>query len=400
MGVKLETLTAKSVGDTLKKKDLPPLAREILEIRRDAAKTSVKKYPALKERIGEGTRMRDYLLYHGASTGRWTGRGFQPQNLPRPSMKAKIVEQAIGTIKENNLEMLRTFYGNPMEALSSALRGCLISSKDKAFFCGDYASIEVRVLFWLSGHAEGLDAYKEKRDLYREMASKIYNVKLENVTKDQREIGKRAILGSGYQMSHKKFKETCALFGVIVSEELAQKAVSSYRELHHPVPKFWAMTERCAMAATKNEGKAYTYGKCTWFKRDGFLWVRLPSGRKLAYKGPEIRYEPTPWEEKRPKLYHWCENPVSKKWECAGTYGGRLVENLTQAAARDFMAEAMLRLEENGFEVLLSVHDELLTEAPKDRALSDFENLMAEIPTWGAGCPIGVDAWTGERYRK
>jgi DNA polymerase len=298
-----------------------------------------------------------------------------------------------------DLESLRLLYGNPMEVFSSNIRGCIIPTKDHTLFCGDYAAIEARVLFWLAGHEEGLEAYREGRDLYREMATKIYRVKLDDVTPAQREVAKRAILGSGYGMGHKKFRETCALFGVDVSEALAETAVNAYRNTHIPVPELWKNIESAAIMAVLNKGKIYIKNQTAWWAENNFLWCQLPSGRRLAYARPSIRGKQTPWGESKRTLHHYGVNGITKQWQEEHTYGGRLVENITQAVARDIMAEAMLRLDANGFQILLSVHDELLTEK-KNGQLEQFKNLMEHLPEWANGLPIKTDVWTGERYRK
>jgi len=396
-------LKAKTVADTLANGEGGALDRRLLEIRQSISKTSTAKYEAFEERSRADGRVRDTLLYHGASTGRWSGRGIQPQNFPRGTIRNSA--QSSEVVKTEDLETIRLLYGNPMEVFSSNLRGCIIPSEGKELFCGDYSSIEARVLFWLAGHKDGLAAYVEGRDLYKEMAVKIYGKKLADITKPEREVGKRAVLGCGYNMGPKKFGETCETFGNPVSEELAQRAVKAYREMHEAVPLLWNEVETVAIGAVRTAPNKTvyknTFSNVRWFARNDFLWCELPSKRKLAYYKPEIRSKATPWGEKRPCLYHWNQNSLTRQWECTGTYGGRLVENIVQAVARDFMAEALLRLEAAGYEVLLSVHDELLCERKiGEGSVEEFTKLMEEKAPWGVSCPIKVDAWSGLRYRK
>lgn len=400
LGVILPDLTAKTVADTLAGRSKNETRHRLLEIRQMVSKSSTAKYDAFMRRSASDGRIHDSMVYHGASTGRWAGAGVQPQNFPRG--KIKITEHTIQTIKERDLEMLRLLYGNPMDVLSSALRGMIVPTEGYELFCADYAAIEARVLFWLAGHAEGLAAFRDSRPIYEEMAAKIYSKSLLEVTKDEREIGKRAILGCGYGMGHKKFRQTgIDLGGVDVGEPLARAAVETYRSLHAPVPLFWRSMERMAIAATRARSKVFTVGRLEWVADTEYLWCVLPSGRRLAYKAPEIRYEPTPWGEQTPRLYHGGVNSLSKKWEIAGTYGGKLVENATQAVARDLMVEAMLRIEAAGFDILISVHDEILAEAPfETKLLKEFLALMGETPDWGEGCPVKVEGWLGNRYRK
>lgn len=186
-------LRANTVREYLNNNLADGAARELLEIRNDAAKTSTKKFKAFEERSRSDGRVRDHLLYWGASTGRFAGRGVQIQNLPRPSVPD--TNTAAEIIKAGNIETIRQIYGNPLDAMSSCLRSAIVPPPMHLFFCGDYSAIEARVLFWLAGHEKGLKAYRDGEDIYRIMASVIYNIPVEEVTKAQRDLGKRAILG-------------------------------------------------------------------------------------------------------------------------------------------------------------------------------------------------------------
>jgi DNA polymerase len=289
-------------------------------------------------------------------------------------------------------------YGEPMEILSGMLRGCIVPSEGKKFYCGDYASIEVRVLFWLSDHKSGLKAYLEGRDLYREMAAVIYGVPLDKVTKEQREVGKRAILGAGYGLGAKRFAETCKTYGMEVSDELAERAVKAYRKIHYPVVRLWHNYERAAVMAIENPGKAYTINKCRFFVKGKFLFAQLPSGRRLAYYGARIDVVPS-FYGPRKRLSHMGVNPKTRQWARESTWGGKLTENIDSACARDNMAGAMFALENAGYEIVLTVHDEILAEHASGD-VKQFEKLMAIEHSWTNGLPVKVDAWTGPRYRK
>lgn len=402
----LPDLRAKTVADTLKDSGgVKGPARRLLEIRQSISKTSTAKYEAFEQRSRTDGRLRDILVYHTASTGRWGGSGVQPQNFYRPTMHQKDVEHAVKLIREEGVEALNwinTLYGSPMEVLANCLRSVIIAPEDKELFCADYAAIEARVLAWIAKHEVGLKAFRENQPIYELMAMVIYNLDhLEQVTKAQRQVGKQSELGCGYGMGWKKFMATCENFGIPVTEQLAKTAVNAYRSTHQPVVKCWSNLERASILAVRNPGKRFKVNCTTWWVDKNFLWCGLPSGRKLAYYGPEIQYKTTPWNEKRPVLYHYGVNPLSRAWELGGTYGGRLTENVVQAVARDFMAAAMLRLDEKGYETVLTVHDEDLAERVKgEGSVDEFTSLMAEIPPWGAGCPIKVEGWSGPRYRK
>lgn len=398
-GVDLPNMQAKTVSDALP--TLSGVPKRVLEIRQALSKSSTAKYEAFDARTKTDGRLRDILLYHGASTGRFTGAGAQLQNLPRGALKGDDVQDALNAALASDLPYIRALYGDPMTAFSSLIRGVLTASPGHELFCEDWAGIELRVLFWLAGHEAGLKALRDGSDLYIEMARHIYGVPKVEVTKAQREVGKRAVLGAGYGMGHKKFKDTCALFGVEVSEELAKRAIETYRRVHSPVVGFWYNLERAAIGAVQTK-KLYTVGKVRFKMQGDFLFCKLPSGRKLAYHKPEIRTEPTPWGEARPKLYHYDVHPKTKQWMLLPTYGGKLTENNCQAVARDVMVEAMLRCEAAGYKVLLTVHDEILAEKEKGAGkLKEFERLCVESPKWADGLPLKVEGWGHEqRYKK
>lgn len=327
-----------------------------------------------------------------------SGSGVQIQNLPKS--KTKDTDQLAEILKTKDLELARLLYGDPMSAISDALRSCIIASPGKELFVVDYASIEVRVLFWLAGHEEGLKALREGKDLYVEMAAKIFKKLPKDVTKEERALGKAVILGCGYSMSAGKFFETCKMFGMDVTEELAKLAVDTYRKVHAPVVELWKKTSQTSIAAVQNK-REYKCGKVKWGVRDNFLYAELPSGRRLSYYKPSLRNELTPWNEMRPVLYSWATNGLTRKFEEYKNYGGMQVENLSQAVSRDLIADAMIKIENAGFEVLLSVHDELIAERKiGESTLKEFENIMLDTPAWAEGLPIAVEGFKSARYRK
>lgn len=405
-GVFLPDLRAKTVSDAITEGLVEGEPKRLLEIRQAVSKTSTKKYAAFEARSRTDGRVRDILVYHTASTGRWGGAGVQPQNFPRGTIDDTVL--AADVLRTGDLEFVRLIYGNPMGVFSSCLRSVIKAPEGKEFFCADYAAIEARVLFWVAKHTSGLKDFRENVPVYEKMAMVIYALEtLEAVTKLQRQVGKQSFLGCGYGMGWKKFCATCKFFGIDVDEETAQVAVSAYRTLHAPVVKLWSNLEKAAIEAVKRKGTRFKINHTTWWvealpgTKLEFLWCELPSGRRLAYFGPQVKYEKTPWDEKRAVLYHWGVNPLTRKWESSGTYGGRLTENVVQAISRDLMASAMLRIERADYELILTVHDEILAERWKGYGnVPDFEALMAELPEWAEGCPVKVEGWSGPRYRK
>lgn len=272
---------------------------------------------------------------------------------------------------------------------------------------GDYSQVEARVLGWLAGEPYG--------DMeYERMAAAIYNVPLAEVTKEQRQIGKNTVLGAGFQMGPQRFQEQIGQqAGVEIPDELAERAISTFRNTKPGIPRFWTEIEAAAMDAVREKGRI-TYagvdGKIRFAYRAGFLWCVLPSGRALAYADPELRMRTRIWTDKEGNetgrttklgLQYKSVNSVTRKWSVVHAYGGLLTENVVQATARDLMAAAMLRLERAGYPVVLTVHDEVVCEVPEDHGdVATFNSIMEILPPWAQGCPIRAESWEGERYRK
>ncbi len=398
-GLYLPDLTKKTVEDTLASGLATGAAKRMLEIRQATAKTSTAKYQAFDDRSKTDGRLRDILVYHAATTGRWGGSGVQLQNLPRGTIKDSIA--AAEVLADGDLEWVRLLYGDPMRVFSSCLRNVLVAPPGKTLDVADYNAVELRVAFWVAKHEEGLKTLREGRDLYRELASKIYRKPITDINGAQRFVGKTAQLGCVYGMGKDKFAATCLSQGQDLPRELSDLAVDTFREVNAPVVKLWAMLELAARSAIENPGRRYTINRTAWSVKGGFLWCQLPSGRKLAYAEPSVQWD-TVYGRKRPVIYYWATDGLTKQWTRQKTWGGVLTENVVQAVARDLMAEAMLRIEESGiWRIVLSVHDELIAERdPKTSSLNAFCKLMAKLPAWAEDCPISVEGWTGTRYRK
>lgn len=397
----LPNLQKKTVSDALAARLGSDQALRLLDVRANASKTSTAKYEAFEMRSRADGRVRDNIAYHAASTGRFGGMGVQPHNFPRGTIADTDFATEILKDPDTDLELIRLLYGNPLDFFSSLLRSMIQASPGKELLGGDFAGIEVRVLFWIARHQMGLAAFFEGRDLYREIAAVIYGKKLVDVTKPEREVGKRAILGCGFGMGKDKFFVTCKDYGQEIEMDLAADAVSAYRKTHHPVPKLWSNLEKAAIVAVLNPTKKYSVNRTSWFMEGKYLFCELPSGRRLAYYGPEVKYTVTPWGETRPTLYHWDIHPKTKKWIFTHTYGGKLTENVVQAIARDLMVDAMKRAEEREIEILITVHDELLGEKENGKvSVEEFEGMMAETSAWAEGLPVKVEGWKGQRYKK
>lgn len=412
-GFDIPNLQKKTVDDTLLMIQNEGLTKnetviEVLKIRQSLGKSSTSKYEAFTNRMDHiDGRVRDNLLYHGASTGRWSGAGVQPQNFPRGTVK--INERAIKELQTEDLHMLRILYGRPMDLFSSALRSMITASPGKELFCADFSSIEARVLLWVAGDASGIKEYENGLDTYITMAGTVFQIPWQVIEKEyktegyseKRQLGKKVILACGYQMGVKKFIQSCKDDGLIVPESTAVRAHAAFKEKYPLVPKVWGNYEKAAIFAVMNPGKKITINKVTWYTDREFLFAQLPSGRRLAYHKPQIKNEATPWGEMRPKLYIWTVDSKTKQWVQRAVYGGLLTENIVQAISRDCMAESMVRCEDNGYDCLITVHDENLTERDiGEGSLEDFDALMSQRPTWGQDIPLKVSSWVGSRYRK
>lgn len=393
-GYAMEDMTKGTVAEALK--SAPAKFKRILEIRQETGKTSTAKYEAFKNAVCKDGRVRNLLLYHGASTGRWSGMLVQPQNFPRD--KFKDPEPVIIDVKTMTYKRFKEFYPNVLETLSKLLRPCFIASPGHTLYGGDYNAIEARVLFWLAGDEKALNTFRKGEDIYADLARIIYSCS--EINKEQRDLGKRGILGCGYGMGAKKFKATCDLWGSPISEELSERVVQAYRSRYYSVVRFWYDQESAAIEAVKT-GRAVRCGKILWATHNGSLYCRLPSGRCLAYYDPKILNGETPWGEKKSQLSFMAVNSVTRKWERDRTYGGKIVENITQAVARDVMANAMLKCEVEGYKLLLSVHDELITERHDDDfAIDSLEDIMVDLPAWADGLPVKAETWSNRRYCK
>jgi DNA polymerase len=286
-----------------------------------------------------------------------------------------------------------------MEALVSLLRSMVVPAPGHRFMSGDYSQIELRMLAWLSG-----GTYIDHP--YHRMAGRIYDVEWETIEKDTVEygIGKNAELGCGYGMGWKKYKEyVYTATGTTPDDALAKKAVKAYRDSHPFVIDFWNAVEDTAKQAVLTPGVPHRIGRVRYVVQGQFLWCILPSGRGLAYALPRLKMQETPWGEMRPAIvYQGIDSRKgSRVWGPIQTYGGHLVENIVQAAARDVMAESMPRLDAAGYPIVLTVHDEILAEVPNGTgSLEEFQELLVVKPSWGRTAPIEAECWEGDRWRK
>jgi len=380
-----------SVEAAISDDNCPDNVKKFLEIRQALSKSSTKKYDAMKAVLGKDGRAHGILMYHGAATGRWSGRHFQPQNLPRPSIDD--VDSVIEQMKAKDPEKIDI---EPMEAMSSCLRGMLIASEEHRLMCADYSSIEARALAWIADHDSVLKVFANGKDIYKFTAATMYRIPYEEVDKDQRFVGKVATLALGYQGGIRAFQKMAEVYGADVDEQQALKIRNDWREANDPIVKLWVSTERAARNAVSYKGKVYkaAKGEFKWVKGD--LLFKLPSGRILSF--PEAKL--VQGDRGMDLVYSGMNNHIHR-WGEIKAYGGSLVQSITQAVARDLLAEAVLRLEQSKYPVVLHVHDEIVADVPKGvGSLKDFEEIMCQLPVWAEGIPVEAEGYESERYRK
>jgi DNA polymerase len=278
----------------------------------------------------------------------------------------------------------------------------LIASPGHVLYCADFSNIEARLAFWIAEHEEGLKAFRQGRKLYEEMASAAFDIPLESVTKDsiERFVGKESVLGCQYGMGWSKFLRNCHQKGVKqVTDDMAKKAVCTYREVHAPIPALWRSLEEGTIQAIANPKNSYRVKRLSVYVKNNFLHIQLPSQRKLRYYKPrlvnkllasgrlvpEIRYMGMDFHE-------WKEVPI---------WGGTLTNHVVQGIARDLMVSAMMNTENAGYKTLLTVHDECLSERSIGLgSIEDYIKRFTKLPDWAQGLPLEATGWTGPRYKK
>ena len=398
----------KATVDELLEGDLPDLARDVLEVRKSIGKSSVKKLQAM-ERWNLGGRIRGTHLYHGASTGRFSGKGIQPQNFARGYGEDWVIDGIIRGAVHMDLEEFEKVHGEPFEEVSKCIRGFIKAPEGWKFLVCDFASIEARVLAWLADESVLLNNFYEGVDPYVAMAGDIYGKPLDAITKDERMLGKIAILGLGYGMGGSKFKDTVAAWGGgEIDEDFAKDVVKLYRERNEYIKKLWYAQERAFKECLEKPGCIIHEGRVYWRydEETQFAYVTLPSGRRLAYYQPIIKLCDPPWRNADGSIPDKIEQitimttDFQRKWTRQKTYGGKIVENLTQAVARDLLTSAMNRVEKSGLEVNFHVPDEIVVLAPEAAEAGELERLMKKKPAWAAGCPVDAVAEEMRRYRK
>jgi DNA polymerase len=369
-------------------------AKAALLTRQEAARASTKKLAAMVAGMSRDGRLRGLFQYGGAGrTLRWAGRRVQPQNFPRGTIKHIL--NALALIRQDVApgDLSELFEDTALGVVASCLRSCFVADPDRAFAVGDLSQIEARIVAWLGGQQDVLDVFASGADVYT------YTAAQQGST--SRQFGKVLILACGFGMGATRFWITAHDWGIDLSLEQAEAAVQAWRKANDRIVHFWWDIDDAAKALARGQDK------------DAAVWVRdiqlrrskralkiiLPSGRALIYH--HIGLEKS--DKGNINLVFMGVDPKTKRWSKQRTYGGKLVENITQAMARDVMAQAMVELHDMGVPLVGTVHDELIAEPyarDADDTLAQMLSVMRTTPGWATGLPLAAEGWTGPRYRK
>lgn len=433
-GVELPDMQKSTIERRIADPDLPSAVKELLAIRLQSCTTSTSKYKALMKGVSRDGRLRGTLQFCGASrTGRWAGRLFQPQNLPRPSLKQAQIDEGIEALKAGCADLL---FDNIMELTSSALRGCIMAPSEHKLVVSDLSNIEGRMLAWLAGEEWKLQAFRDNDagtgyDLYKLAYARAFNISPEDVDKDMRQIGKVMELALGYGGGVAAFVTFALVYGLDLDKlataalpniprDVIHEAKSWYdesvkrkstyglservfiacdslkrlwRRAHPATCAFWYQLENTVRASIATPKKTLYCGSLK-VRRDGaWLRIQLPSGRAVCYPSPVIDSG---------NITYQGVNSYSRKWQRLKTYGGKLVENVTQAAARDVLAGNMPLIEDAGYSIVLTVHDEVICEAPDTDNFNDtaLSALLSTNPQWAPDLPLNAGGFEAFHYRK
>jgi DNA polymerase len=389
---------------TLRKDDIPALlqstdceiVKRVLQIRQEMAKTSIKKYEAMSKVICQDNRVRGLLQYYGANrTGRWAGRLVQVQNLPQNHLPD--LDLARQLVKDNDLELIEMCFGNVPDTLSQLIRTAFVAPEGKKFVIADFSAIEARVIAWLAGERWRLDVFATHGKIYEASAAQMFKVPIETVTKGSplRQKGKVAELALGYQGGPNALEKMGALKMGIEADELP-KLVKMWRNANKQIVNLWQKVQDCAVAAVENNGMGESLRGLVFYMKKGILFIELPSGRVLSYMKAQLKDG-----KFGPVLTYQGMDQTTKQWRTQETYGGKLVENIVQAIARDCLADAMLRVDAAGYKIVMHVHDELVIEVPEEEEHTEAINkIMGEPIPWAKGLLLRADSYESKYYKK
>lgn len=380
------------------------VSQEILEMRQHSSKSSTGKYVRYINSSVNG-RIMGMTISFGAHTGRGVSKLLNLYNLPKPSIKYESMDILIADLDTLSAIEIHDKYGSYLKSASTAIRGVITAPEGKILAIADYSAIEARLVFWLAQCTRGLKLYYDGVDAYKAVATVIFHKRYENITDDERWVGKQVILGAGYGLGAQGFVNSCARWGVEVSLELAQEAINAYRGNYPEVVDMWNELERSSLKACRTGLVISCCKDRIAFKthrtKSGvrMLQMRLPSGRCINYPHVSVRDVTTPWGEvKKAVTYRKVSNGGFFR---ESTYGGKLAENAIQGIARDIFYYGAEYASKKGYEILFGVYDEVIGMADEEDAnIKIFEQLICKKPKWADGLPLEAEGKLQRRYQK
>lgn len=396
--------TQKATIESALKEDLPLKVRRVLEIRQQLGKTSVKKYEAMTNTIGEGDRVRGISQFYGASkTGRFSGRLVQMQNLPRNYLEP--LAETRECVKRQDYETLKLLFDSIPDTLSQLIRTAFIPSTGNQFVVADFSAIEARVIAWLAKETWVQEVFATHGKIYEATASQMFHVPIEKIAKGNpeyalRQKGKVATLALGYQGGTNALISMGALKMGLSEEELPE-IVTRWRAANQRIVALWSAVGSYALRTVRDGRARQVNGLIFRMEQDlknglRFLTIELPSKRKLFYCKPYIGLNQFGGES----LYFYTQNQTTKKWEESSTFGGKLVENIVQGIARDCLCETLDRITSKGYRIVFHVHDEVIVDAGMDLTVEELCSIMAEPIPWAKGLILKGAGFSGQFYQK
>lgn len=410
------TSVTKETVATMLKQPQPANVQRMLEIRQELGKTSTKKYDALETCIADDGRVRGLLQFYGANrTGRWAGRLVQVQNLPRTYTHP--LPPARQLVKDRNIAGLRMIYGSINDTLSQLIRTAFVATPGNVLIDADFSAIEARVISWLAGQEWRLEVFRTHGKIYEASASQMFHVPIERIKKGNpeyalRQRGKVAELALGYQggVSAMRRMDTGHNLDDLSDDEV-KGIVDRWRETNSMIRDLWNIVDSAAVTVITNGGAQTIRSETTdavitlaceldVITGTRYMTILLPSGRKLYYPSPEIGVNR--WGN--PSVSYMGQNQTTKRWERVETYGGKLVENIVQAIARDCLAIAIENLEAQGLHVVFHIHDEVVIDTPawadEDTMLETVTKIMTKPIPWAQMLPLNADGWVDKYFKK
>jgi DNA polymerase len=418
-------MTGDTVESVLKRTDLTPQVRRALEIRAAVCQTSTAKYDRILKIVADDGTMKNLFVYHGAGPGRWASRGgFNVQNIARPTLMVNEkkglddIANAHEILGSGDHEAAILLWGDDvMDAAVSCIRGVLKAKPGHDFIDADYANVEVRVAAWLSGQHGLVEAFRGGLDPYKMYAVDLFKVPYDKVTKDQRQFSKAPILGGIFGLGGAGLVDYATQYGVTMTLEQGEQAVALLRKKWSKIRDSWYACGDASIKATQNPGEWFKAGEKLALKvHKNFLWMRLPSGRVIAWSSPRVEIQDAPWFEdfynpetgatekrkaRRPVVTVESVDTYTRKFCRHKLIGSSIYQSAVQGTARDILAQGAMNVEAAGYPIVLMAHDELLAHVPEGfGSEEEFGRLMCKPADWYADLPLSYEAYRSRRFKK